>query len=393
MARPRVFPVIAFATAALAVAQGAQFVDRTPANLASLLLLEAAAADFDGDGDLDLCGGATFFGAPTPVVLLRNDGSERFVDVGATLPALPSGWASQVLTPFDMDADGDVDLLLCTQSASRLWRNVGNLTFVDATANLPAGTAGYTDAAAADFDGDGDLDLVAISGVLAGNNSKLFVNQGSGTFVASPTFPTGNGFDVAVADFDQDGDPDLAIARGGLRLLRNDGSQGFTDVTTAWLPGLTITLAVALAFGDFLPGGAIDLAVAAGNAELVLHNSGSASPRTSTRTATSTSCSAGLARCASRSTTASATWPSRRRASRCRRCSRRCWSAATSTATATSICSWPTTAATRRSSSTATATCGRASRSPARRGTSRSRASRATRRCITRCVWGSASRS
>jgi hypothetical protein len=278
MADRRVLPVVAWATATLALAQGAQFVDRTPASLASFLLVEVAAADFDGDGDVDLCGGATFFGAPQPVVLLRNDGAERFVDVSAALPALPVSWACSVLLPFDMDADGDLDLLLCNQGASRLWRNVGNLTFVDATANLPVGTTGYTDAVAADFDGDGDLDVVGLSGVLAGNNSKLFLNQGNGTFATSPTFPTANGWGVAVADFDQDGDPDVAIARGSLRLLRNDGNQVFTDVSAAWLPGVTLANVTCVAFGDFVPGGPIDLAVGAsyggGNAEVVLWNGG-----------------------------------------------------------------------------------------------------------------------
>lgn len=83
-----------------------------------------AAADFDGDGDLDLyfttVYGTASFGRPNHPVLYRNDGDWTFTDVTAEegLAELPAtyqaAWA-------DFDADGDVDLV----TAGRLFVNRG----------------------------------------------------------------------------------------------------------------------------------------------------------------------------------------------------------------------------------------------------------------------------
>ena len=233
--------------AAIAPAQIAQFVPRTPAALAPIFLFDVAAADLDGDGDLDLCGGSIPLFAPKQA-LLRNDGPGRFTDVSASLPALPGGHTTQVTRPFDMDLDGDLDVYL---SPGRLWRNVGNLTFVDATANLPAGIATSLDVAAADLDGDGDLDLAMVGLPLFGF-SRILVNQGNGVFVVSPGSALPPGFGLAVADFDQDGDADLAIAgSSALQLRRNDGNLLFADVTTSWLPGVAPFQCTGVTAADF----------------------------------------------------------------------------------------------------------------------------------------------
>ncbi|MBL8755358.1 MAG: VCBS repeat-containing protein [Planctomycetes bacterium] len=234
-------------------AQGAQFVVRTPPALAPLYLFDAKAADLDGDGDLDLCGPSIQLFVPRHV-LLRNDGAERFTDVSANLP--PASQSSQTMLPFDMDLDGDLDLFV---SPGRLWRNQGNLTFVDASANLPAGVATSLGVEAVDFDGDGDLDLAMVGLPLFGY-SRILVNQGNGVFAVSPgTVPT-PGFGLTTADFDQDGDADIAVAGTSvLKLLRNDGSWVFTDVTPQWMPGVAPFQCTGVTAADFDGDGVPDL--------------------------------------------------------------------------------------------------------------------------------------
>lgn len=252
---------------ASAHAQVAQFVARTPPALASLHLAHAAAADLDGDGDLDLCGGSIPLVVPRQV-LLRNDGPERFTDLSASLPALPGSNPAQLTVPFDMDLDGDLDLYV---SPGRLWRNVGNLTFVDAAANLPAGITTSLGCVAADLDADGDLDLAMVGLPLFGY-SRILVNQGNGVFVVSPGSVPPPGFGLVVSDFDQDGDPDIAVAGSNtLKLLRNDGNWLFTDVTTSWTPGIGSVQCTGVATADLDGDGTPELWVSGASGSMLLH--------------------------------------------------------------------------------------------------------------------------
>jgi len=79
----------------------------------------------------------------------------------------------------------------------------------------------------ADFDNDGDLDLY-VSSIYPGALSHMYENR-DGKF-RDVTWLSGarldNSWGVAVADFDRDGDLDLLVARpDGVRLLRNDSAQ------------------------------------------------------------------------------------------------------------------------------------------------------------------------
>jgi tetratricopeptide (TPR) repeat protein len=122
--------------------------------------------DADGDGWLDilLVNGRPWPGeaqAPEPTMrLYRNQGNGTFQDVtvqsGLAVPIYGMGMAAA-----DYDNDGDHDLVVTGYQQTRLFRNEGRGTFTDITA--PAGLAqgGWSTAAAfVDVDRDGWLDLV-----------------------------------------------------------------------------------------------------------------------------------------------------------------------------------------------------------------------------------------
>lgn len=173
--------------------------------------------------------------------------------VSAEGPALAVG---------DVNGDGREDLYvggakwqrgtLLVQQADGRFRESSAATFAADS------TAEDVDALFFDADGDKDLDLYVVS---AGNefwhefrelDDRLYLNDGRGGFVratnALPPTMRENGGTVAAADFDGDGDLDLfvgsrVVAREYGRtprshLLRNDGGARFTDVTDQVASGL-----------------------------------------------------------------------------------------------------------------------------------------------------------
>jgi hypothetical protein len=115
--------------------------------------LDADWGDFDNDQDMDLFVGSSGGGNR----LLRNDGSDVFVDVA---PALLLGTSTRTVAWGDFDNDADLDLLYTqADSAVVLARNDGGGNFSDASSLLPAGAKDMNCAAWGDYDRDGDLDL------------------------------------------------------------------------------------------------------------------------------------------------------------------------------------------------------------------------------------------
>lgn len=219
-----------------------------------------AVADVDGDGYEDL-----FAAQPNglPNRLFHNNGDGTFTDVTrrAGLAVLD---ATSMGLFIDVDNDGDADLVVMTASLPYLFKNDGKGHFTRvADAGFRAAKGTLTSVAAADFDGDGFLDLyVCAYGFYSPGSSYdapspyydatngppnfLYRNRGNGTFedvtAASGMGQNNNRFSFAAAwgDFDRDGDPDLIVANdfGRKNLYRNegkgaDGKVRFTDVAAA----------------------------------------------------------------------------------------------------------------------------------------------------------------
>ena len=144
--------------------------DRIPLRDAPEETREGDFGDVDGDGDLDiLFANVQLFvdGADPQNRLLINDGTGAFTDeTAARLPADSARALDGDLV--DLDADGDLDIITsnvtlpddaASQRAVRDVQNDGTGTFT-AAAWLPASATGRgLDSEAADFNGDGRVDL------------------------------------------------------------------------------------------------------------------------------------------------------------------------------------------------------------------------------------------
>ncbi len=207
-------------------------------------------ADVDGDAFLDLI----FIGFEDQPWSMHprlyvNDGFGNFVF--APPGAMPVVSPARSLVAGDVDADGDVDLIVGMRpGVDRLYLNDGTGVFTDTPGRLPNLNRWTSALGLEDVDADGDLDLVVgfadYSNFL--NQPRLYVNDGSGSFtdVTGSRMPGMNPLTNALRIGDVNGDlwPDIVLGCWGTssfpnerhRLLLNDGIGGFLDATAASLP-------------------------------------------------------------------------------------------------------------------------------------------------------------
>jgi len=185
--------------------------------------------DFDGDGFSD------FLYNAGDGMLFRNNGQGKFEEVKNSGIKFNSTDVNKVGVAWgDYDNDGDVDLVVPQNNIVRLFRNNNDGTFSDVAAqsgDLAKIPGAWTAAAWGDVDRDGLLDLYVGKG---DGDGRLFLNKGDGTFV-NMVEPLGlyhllgnaRVFGVALADFDCDGDLDILAnsAEGRCTVFVNDYNQ------------------------------------------------------------------------------------------------------------------------------------------------------------------------
>ena len=159
--------------------------------------------------------------------LYLNDGKGNFSRAANALPPMYDN--KSCVRPFDVDKDGDLDLFVGGRvvgygygksPGSYLLINDGKGKFSDQTNKLAPGLrkAGMiTDAVWVDYDGDKDADLI-----LAGDWMPIRVFANTNGKLAETTLNTANNVSlsglyqrVIAADFDRDGDTDLMAANIG----------------------------------------------------------------------------------------------------------------------------------------------------------------------------------
>jgi hypothetical protein len=235
---------------------------------------KVVAEDIDQDGDKDLfCFGQRVLdtdGEPAghQVRLLVNKGGEKLEDLTALLmPHLAAGIRD--VSFADYDGDGVVDVfLIYARGQNRLLINNGIGKFVDRTAShIPRIIDDSQHADWADFDGDGDNDLLVVNQSIkklyraySGETTYFLENTGGGHFRKRshkilPRFPSYKGY---LLDANGNTKPDILILTSkGVYYLQDRGRWGFTNQTDRRLPRFRFFKK--MAFADVNQDGFLDL--------------------------------------------------------------------------------------------------------------------------------------
>ncbi|MBM3464877.1 MAG: CRTAC1 family protein [Armatimonadetes bacterium] len=232
----------------------------------------SVAADFDGDGQMDLL---VVDDRRNRSPIYRNMGNARFVDVGKNVGINNMGWGMGVAVG-DYDNDGKADIYVTNVdftaarrvaavvkadpkqvlTGNHLYRNLGNGRFEDVTDKAGVGWAGQGSGGCAwvDYDNDGNQDLYVVNGLWSGASKKDFASTFVRNYVAAMQEPTQMQASVAASDANVPSpkDPDTTnlvmkflasyrgadgkeqpISMGGYQrhcLFRNNGDGTFTEV-------------------------------------------------------------------------------------------------------------------------------------------------------------------
>jgi hypothetical protein len=265
--------------------------------------LGVAVGDYDNDGYDDL-----FVTALGQSHLFHNSGKGTFTDLTKAAGLWGPNEFSTSAAWVDYDRDGKLDLvvanyvqwsiagdLFCTLdgthksyctpesykgASARLWHNLGNGHFEDATnkAHFFDTTSKSLGLAILDYNGDGWPDIVLANDT---QPNKLYLNRQDGTF-EEKAVPAGIAFSedgvaragmgVDAADYDRSGRPSLIItnfANQMLSLYHNEGNGLFVDEAPSSEVGRAtlVTLGFGCFFFDYDNDGWPDILVADGHIE------------------------------------------------------------------------------------------------------------------------------
>jgi len=265
--------------------------------------LGVAVGDYDNDGHDDL-----FVSAVGQSHLFHNNGNGTFTDVTKSAGLWGPDEFSTSAAWVDYDRDGKLDLVVanyvqwsikgdlsCTLDGThksyctpesykgtsvRLWHNLGNGKFEDATqkAKLYDPTSKSLGVAILDYNGDGWPDILMANDT---QPNKLYLNQKNGTFEergvsAGIAFSEDGvaraGMGVDAADYDRSGKPSIVItnfANQMLSLYHNEGNGLFVDEAPTSEVGRAtlVTLGFGCFFFDYDNDGWPDIFVADGHIE------------------------------------------------------------------------------------------------------------------------------
>jgi hypothetical protein len=219
----------------------------------------AALADLDRDGDLDII---VSNDEPDRKLVYLNDGRGRFREAGTFGDP---GWSTRYVTLADLNGDRYPDIVVANRGNPPKSPKPSFVCLNNHKGGFPScqplPTQSATSIVAADFDGDGALDLFVPH--RDGGQSIVLWNDGKGGFAASTKVGPQNGwYRIGVAaDFDGDGRLDMAVIEERKKaafVIFNRGERQFGNLIQ--LPGPART-PYSLAVADLNRDGRPDIVV------------------------------------------------------------------------------------------------------------------------------------
>jgi len=229
--------------------------------------------DVNGDGRLDILSANN---VSNTISVRLNAGNSTFTSSQEV--AVGPGNLPEQVALGDLDADGDLDMVIATAGSPNTSGTV-SVRFNNGQ-GVFSGTAAYFVSYAprrivlGDIDGDGDLDFATANGTVGTVNVKL--NDGKGVFIDAQRLSfNSSATDLTLGDLDADGDLDMVVTTpfaGGITILRNEGLGLFSTSGT-----LTVQDAGSVRLGDVNGDGALDLLAGTSAAVNVYLNNGGGS--------------------------------------------------------------------------------------------------------------------
>lgn len=201
-----------------------------------------------------------------------------YTDVSTTnLPLSTLAGNSMDANTVDLDGDTDIDIVVaCEYCPNIVLINDGNGVFTnESSTRLPQIVHDSEDIGIADFDGDGDQDIIFVSE--DDQTNEFYLNDGDGVFTDfTNRIPvTGTSNAVLTVDVNNDSIPDIIIGNAGQNtVLINDGNAFFTDETDLRFP-VNLNITQDLEWGDIDGDGDNDLLEGNENGNIILINNGS----------------------------------------------------------------------------------------------------------------------
>lgn len=212
--------------------------------------------DYNNDGYLDFI--------LTPDFMLYKNNKD-----GTFSNATPSSGLGNVKSAIDAalidyDNDGNLDLIISSEASNWLYKNNGNGTFSEATPKSNLGSKPPGKIAVADYDHDGDIDILNILIPETGKKGlAIYRNNGDGTFTETTDesgLRSNLEFKEAVfTDLDNDNDIDLYAVGAANALYTNLRGGKFKEI--AALSNVALKSSDFVASGDYNNDGNIDLIV------------------------------------------------------------------------------------------------------------------------------------
>ncbi len=186
------------------------------------------AADFDGNGSIDIAFASTANGGSIGYAANNGDGTNFTLQEISTEPLSPTS-----IFGADVDGDNDTDLIVASTGDNRVlvYENDGAGNFAATGEEIGISAEVYS-VFAADLEGDGDIDIVSAS---YGNGEiAVYENLGDGEFEAPEVIGNAAGA-LAVFAADLDGDTDLEVIASSF----TDQEVVFFEQTTELEPAVS----------------------------------------------------------------------------------------------------------------------------------------------------------